>query len=143
MMTNDFNPWKNVDNYGAHLFAGKDSELVQWPIKLWKVPVVSPYFHRAHLLIAADCSAFSCPTFHDFLSRGQIPLICCPEADFDITTKLSAIFSHNEIYSATVVQMDALCCKDLTDCVMKAAKSSRLPVPIQVTNVFVEAEEVD
>lgn len=143
MISKDFNPWQHVDNYNSCLFSEQSSELVQWPIKLWKISSVSPYFHQAHLLIAADCSAFSCPTFHEFLSKGKIPLICCPESDFDITTKLTEIFSHSEICSATVVKMDSPCCHDLTDCVMKAAKASRLPVPVQVTNLFVAAEEID
>ena len=143
MITRDFNPWKNVNNFGEHLFADKSSELPQWPIKLWKVPVVSPYFHNAHLLIAADCSAFSCPTFHDSLSRGKVPLICCPESDFDITTKLESIFANNDIASVTVVRMEKECCKDLTDCVLRAVKQSHLPVPVSFTILAVNAEEVD
>ena len=143
MISNDFNPWKNFDSYHEQMFDDKSSDLVQWPIKLWKVPVVSPYFHHAHLLIAADCSAFSCPTFHDKLSKGKVPLICCPDSDFDITTKLENIFSHNEIASVTIVKMDKPCCHELTDFVFRAAKMSRLPVPIQVTFLFVDAEEVD
>lgn len=143
MIPKDFNPWKHFDNYHEQMFDDKSSDLRQWPIKLWKVPVVSPYFHHAHLLIAADCSAFSCSTFHDKLSKGKIPLICCPDSDFDITTKLEKIFSHNEIASVTIVKMDKPCCRDLTDDVFLAAKMSRMPIPIQVTCLFVEAEEVD
>ena len=59
MISNDFNPWKNFDNYHEQMFDDKSSDLVQWPVKLWKVPIVSPYFHHAHLLIAADCTAFT------------------------------------------------------------------------------------
>ena len=137
-----FNPWKHFENYDEKMFADKSSELVQWPIKLWQTPEVSPYFHHAHLLIAADCSAFSCPTFHDKLSKGKVTLICCPATDFDIATKLEKIFSHNEIASITVVKMEKSCCADLTDFVFRAVKMSRLPVPVQVTNLFVEAEDV-
>ena len=143
MISNDFNPWKNFDSYHEQMFDNKSSDLVQWPVKLWKVPIVSPYFHHAHLLIAADCSAFSCPTFHDKLSKGKVPLICCPDSDFDIATKLEKIFSHNEIASVTIVKMDKPCCRDLTDFVFQAAKMSHLPVPIQVTCQLVDAEEVD
>jgi hypothetical protein len=69
-------------------------------------------------------------------------LICCPESDFDIATKLEAIFSHNEIASVTVAKMEKECCMDLLDYVLWAAKMCRLPVPIQVTNLFVDAEDV-
>jgi hypothetical protein len=106
------------------------------------VPEVSPYFHHAHLLIAADCSAFACPTFHDKLSKGKVPLICCPATDFDITTRLEKIFSHNEIASVTVIKMEKSCCQELLDFIFRAAKMSHLPIPIQVTNLFVDAEDV-
>ena len=142
MIGKEFNPWKHYDNYHEQMFDDKSSDLPQWPIKLWKVPVVSPYFHHAHLLIAADCSAFSCPTFHDKLSKGKVTLICCPDSDFDIATKLGDIFSNNEIASVTVVKMEKTCCADLTNFVFQAAKMSHLPVPTQVTNLFVDAEDV-
>ena len=141
-MLGSFNPWKHYDNYSEQMFEDKSSDLPQWPIKLWQVPEVSPYFHHAHLLIAADCSAFACPTFHEKLSKGKVPLLCCPATDFDIATKLEKIFSHNEIASITVVKMEKTCCQDMLEYVFRAAKASRLPIPIQVTNLFVEAEDV-
>lgn len=143
MISVAYNPWKHYDNYHEEMFNDKTSELPQWPVKLWKTSVTSPYFHQAHLLIAADCSAFACPTFHDKLSRGKVPLICCPESDFDITTILEKIFSNNEIASVTVVKMDKPCCSDLIDYVLRAAKLSRHPIPINVTCIFTDAEEVD
>lgn len=142
-MSEEFNPWKKIHNFSQEMFDDKSSELPQWPIKLWKVPPVSPYFHHAHLLIAADCTAFSCPTFHDRLSRGKVPLICCPESDFDIATKLETIFSNNEIDSVTVVRMEKSCCQDLVNFVLRAAKMSHLPFPIQVTCLTTDAEDVD
>lgn len=143
MITKDFDPWKKFSNFHEDQFDGQSSDLIQWPIKLWKVPVVSPYFHHAHLLIAADCTAFSCPTFHDRLSRGKVALICCPESDFDIVTKLEGIFSNNEIDSVTVVRMGTDCCAELVNCVLHAVKMSHLPVPVQVTCLTMDAEEVD
>ena len=56
-MLGSFNPWKHFDNYSEQMFDDKSSDLPQWPIKLWQVPEVSPYFHQAHLLIAADLMA--------------------------------------------------------------------------------------
>ena len=141
-MHNSFNPWKHYENYSEEMFEDKSSELLQWPIKLWQVPEVSPYFHHAHLLIAADCSAFACPTFHDKLSKGKVPLLCCPASDFDIATRLEKIFSNNEIASVTVVKLEKECCQDMLECVFRAAKLSHLPIRIQVTNLFVEAEDV-
>lgn len=75
MLTKNFNPWKNVDDFHPQMFDEMSSELVQWPIKLWKAPIVSPYYHHTHLLIAADRSAFSYPRFHDAYSKGKVLLI--------------------------------------------------------------------
>lgn len=142
MLTNDFNPWKNIDEYDPTQFADKSSELVQWPIKLWKAPVVSPYYHHAHLMIAADCSAFAYPDFYNVYAKGKVTLICCIDTDFDIMTKLSQILLNNTIKSVTVVKTDKPCCRDLSVAVMQAVKSSRFPVPVQVSTIFVEAEDV-
>lgn len=142
MYTKNFNPWENIDNFDPNHFEGKSSELVQWPIKLWKAPVVSPYYHHGHLLIAADCSAFAYSQFHSVYERGKVVLICCMETDFDIMTKLSKILMYNDIKSVTVVKTDKQCCADLTDSVRQAVKSSKFPLPFQVSTVFIEAEDV-
>jgi len=142
-MERGFNPWKNFDNFDAAAFTNKSNELPQWPIKLWQVPIVSPYFHKAHLLVAADCTAFACPSFHDNLSRGKVPLLCCPAQDYDITSCLSDIMIHNDISSVTVVKMEAACCSSLEQMVRDAVKLSHLPVPVQVTTLFITAEIVD
>lgn len=142
MFTRDFNPWKNIDEFDPAQFADKSSELLQWPIKLWKAPVVSPYYHHAHLLIAADCSAFSYPNFHNAYAKGKVTLICCMDADFDVMTKLSQILSNNSVKSVTIVKTDKSCCADLSVAVMQAVKSSKLPVPVQVSTVFIDAEDL-
>ena len=125
-----------------YMFAEQSSELMQWPIKLWKAPIVSPYYHHAHLLVAADCSAFSYPNFHNAYAKGKVTLICCMDTDFDIMSKLSQILLHNEIKSVTVVKTDKSCCSDLSIAVMQAVKSSRLPVPVQVSMICIDAEDL-
>lgn len=142
MLAKDFNPWKNIDEFNPMQFVDKSSELAQWPIKLWKAPIVSPYYHHAHLLIAADCSAFAFPGFHNMYAKGKVTLICCMESDFDVMSKPSQILLHNSIKSVTVVKTDKPCCGDLSLAVMQAVKSSRLPVPVQVSSIFIDAEDV-
>ena len=129
MIDKNFDPWKRVRDFSPEALLQESSDLVQWPIKLYKAPKLSPYYHHGHLLIAA--------------SKGRIPLICCPENDFDITVKLADIFSLNDVASVTIVTMDKPCCAELKDMVLRAVKQSRLPIPVQVTNLFVDAEEVD
>ena len=143
MIDKNFDPWKRVRDFSPEALLQESSDLVQWPIKLYKAPKLSPYYHHGHLLIAADCSAFSYPGFHDALSKGRVPLICCPAQDYDITSRLSDIMAHNDIKSVTVVKMEAQCCSDLEGMVRDAIKLSHLPVPVQVTNLFITAEIVD
>lgn len=137
-----FVPWEN-----EHPFEPSESQkgsgnfqLQQWPIKLWKSPVSSPYYHRAHLLVCADCVAFAYANLHQGLSSGRIPLICCPESDYEITTKLTDIIRRNDIQSITVIRMDDSCCADLTNIVMAAIKQSHKAVPMQTKTVFIECE---
>ena len=121
----DKNPWQNFDSFNPEMFSEQSSELVQWPIKLWKAPILSPYYHRAHLLIAADCSAFSYPRFHDAYSRGKVTLICCMNTDIEILIKLKQIFRLNSISSVTVVKTDRDCCRILP--AFGSSRQSSLP----------------
>mgnify|MGYP005521869935 CR=1 FL=1 len=82
------------------------------------------------------------PDFHNTYAKGKITLICCMETDFDVMTKLSQILLHNTIKSVTVVKTDKPCCKDLSMAVMQAVKSSKLPVPVQMSSIFIDAEDV-
>lgn len=70
-------------------------------------------------------------------------MICCPAQDYDIVAKLSDILAMNDIKSITVAKMEANCCADLESMVREAAKLSRLPIPIQISNLFITAEIVD
>ena len=140
-----YNPWETIDPQETVEKLGLDQEfqLIQWPIKLWKVPTVSPYYHHAHLLVAADCCGFAYGKLHEKMSIGRVPLICCPETDFDIVSKLSEIIQFNDIKSITVIRMEAACCADLTDMVMRAIKQARKTIPMQITTVFIDCEVMD
>lgn len=140
-----YNPWAstNPKDTMQNLALGDEFQLIQWPIKLWKVPTVSPYFHHAHLLVAADCCGFAYGKLHNNLSIGRVPLICCPETDFDVVTKLSEIVQYNDILSVTVIRMDAPCCADLTEMVLQAIKQAKKTVPVQTTTVFIDCEIID
>ena len=47
-----------------------ESQLGQWPVQIKLVPPTAPYFERANLLVAADCTAFSYGDFHNkFMNR--------------------------------------------------------------------------
>ena len=57
--------------------------------------------------------------------------------------KLAKIISINDIRSITVIRMETECCRDLTFMVQEAIKISRKPMPLKISTVFVEAEDID
>lgn len=55
------------------------SQLMQWPVQIKLVPVNAPYFDGADLLVAADCTAYACGSFHSDFMTGKITVIGCPK----------------------------------------------------------------
>ena len=47
------------------------SQLMQWPVQIKLVPVNAPYFDGADLLVAADCTAYACGSFHSDFMTGK------------------------------------------------------------------------
>lgn len=139
-----FNSWEGEPCKGSSksLTDKNGFQLQQWPVKLWKISSTSPYFHGAHLLILADCAALAYSNLHQTLV-GRLPVLCCPESDFDVAIKLQDILTYNDIKSITVVRMDASCCAGLTDLVMQAVRQSRKNIHIRTTTVFIECEIVE
>ena len=44
--------------------AAPSSQLAQWPVQIKLAPVNAPWFHGAHLLVAADCTAYALSLIH-------------------------------------------------------------------------------
>ena len=118
-------------------------ELQQWPVKLRRVPVNAPFFHKAHLLVASDCAALCHTQMHQYMTPGRIPVICCPESDCGTIDKMAKIIDYNDIRSVTVLRMDTACCVELGDMIQLAVRMSRKSMPVQITSVFMEAEDID
>lgn len=107
-----------------------------WPVQIKLAPVTAPYFHQADLLIAADCTAFTHPTFYQDFLRGRVTLIGCPKLDaIDYSEKLTEIFAGNEIKSITVTRMIVPCCGGLEYAVKTAIKASGKDIPLQVVTI--------
>ncbi len=110
-----------------------NSELAQWPVQIKLVPVKAPYFAGAELLVAADCTAYACGSFHQDFMRNRITLIGCPKLDEgDYAEKLTAILANNDIRSVTVVRMEVPCCGGLENAVKRALRGSGKMIPWQV-----------
>ena len=112
------------------------SELRQWPVQIKLVPVNAPYFEDAHLLVAADCTAYAYAAFHRDFVRGRITLVGCPKLDsVDYSEKLTEILRNNNIKSVKVVRMEVPCCGGIENAVKSALQASEKFIPWQVVTV--------
>ena len=112
------------------------SQLRQWPVQIKLAPVNAPYFNGAHLLIAADCTAYAYGNFHQDFMRGKITLVGCPKLDsVDYSEKLTAIIRGNDIRSVTVARMEVPCCAGLEHAAIAALKASGKVLPWQVVTI--------
>ncbi len=120
------------------------SQLSQWPVQLRLIPPRAPYFDGAHLLVAADCTAYALGDFHNHFIRGRITLIGCPKLDTeDYTAKLTAILSENDIRSLTVVRMEVPCCRGIERAAKTALQRSGKFIPWQVHTVTTDGHLLD
>lgn len=122
--------------------AGPASELSQWPVQLRLVNPRAAYFQGAHLLIAADCTAFAFAAFHSEFIRGHVTLIGCPKLDDNAfyAEKLAEILSANEIASIHVVRMEVPCCGGIVQAVKKAMLASGVIVPYRETVIAIDGQ---
>ena len=117
------------------------SKLSQWPCQIKLVPPNAPYFNNAHLLIAADCTAYAYANIHNEFMQGKITLVGCPKLDgVDYSEKLAEILKLNYIQSITVLRMQVPCCGGLEMAVKRAIQISAKPIPCRVVVVTIKGE---
>ena len=124
--------------------ATPESQLRQWPVQIKLAPVNAPYFNGAHLLIAADCTAYAYADFHNRFIKNKITLIGCPKLDaVDYAEKLTEILKLNEIKSVTVARMEVPCCGGITAAVTTALQNSGKMIPWQVLTVTTDGKVLE
>lgn len=116
--------------------AKAESCLRQWPVQIKLVPVNAPYFKDAHLLIAADCTAYAHASFNQTFMKNKITLIGCPKLDdVDYSEKFTAILANNSIKSVTVVRMEVPCCGGISAAAMNALKNCGKMIPWNIVTL--------
>ena len=116
--------------------AANPSQLRQWPVQIKLAPVNAPYFNGAHLLVAADCTAYAYGNFHNEFIRSRVVLVGCPKLDMvDYSEKLTAILAQNDIQSVTCVRMEVPCCGGIEHAVKQALRASGKFIPWQVVTI--------
>lgn len=112
------------------------THLNQWPVQIKLAPPNAPYFNNAHLLIAADCTAYAYGNFHNDFMKNKITLIGCPKLDDgDYSEKFTSILKMNNIKSLTVVRMEVPCCGGIENAVKTALQNSGKLIPWQVITI--------
>ena len=113
-----------------------ETHLNQWPVQIKLVPLNAPYFNNAHLLVAADCTAYAYGNFHNEHMRNRITIIGCPKLDEgDYSEKLTAILKMNEIKSVTVARMEVPCCGGIENAVKTALQNCGKMIPWQTVTI--------
>ena len=120
------------------------SQLAQWPCQIRLISPGAPCFAGAHLLIAADCTAFAYGNFHEKFIKNRVTLIGCPKLDgTDYSEKLCEIIKNNDIKSVTVVRMEVPCCGGLEHMAKEALKSSGKFIPWQVVTISLDGKIIE
>nr|AHF24113.1 4Fe-4S binding domain protein [uncultured bacterium Contig1450] len=115
------------------------SQLAQWPCQIKLVPVNAPFFDKAKLLIAADCTAYAYANMHQDFMKGRITLIGCPKLDdVDYSQKLTEIIKNNDIREVTILRMEVPCCGGLEMAAKKAIQDSGKFLPWHVVTVAID-----
>ncbi len=136
--------FRNDDNHNEHKSSiQQKSELRQWPIQLHLISPLAPYFTKADLLLAADCTAFAFGNFHfDFL-KGKAIAIGCPKLDENqeiYEEKITVLIDEAKINSITVVIMEVPCCVGLLNIAQNAAKKTKRKIPIKSVIIGIKGE---
>jgi len=122
--------------------SGQDARLTQWPIQIKLIGTSAPFLKDADLLVAADCTAFAAPGFHEKFLPGKKVLIGCPKLD-DATQyleKFTEIFSAIPVKNVTCLRMEVPCCGGMTMVLREAINRSGKKVPMTEIIVGVKGE---
>ena len=132
---------RSIQRVQQPVSASADSQLRQWPVQIKLVPVNAPYFDNAHLLIAADCTAYAYGNFHNEFIRNRVTLIGCPKLDEgDYAEKLTAIIANNNIRSVTIVRMEVPCCGGIENAAKRAIQASGKFLPWNVVTITTDGQ---
>ena len=117
------------------------SRLRQWPVQLHLVSPMAPYFQKADLVVAADCTAFAYGNFHNDFIRDKAIVIACPKLDDGLEVyaeKLQALIEDAKVNTVTVVTMEVPCCGGLLAMVKRAAGAAKRKVPVKSVVVGIQ-----
>ena len=110
------------------------SQLRQWPVQLHLASPMAPYFEKADVVIAADCTAFAYGNFHNDFIKGKSIVIACPKLDDGqelYLEKIQSLIEDAKVNTLTVVTMEVPCCGGLLAITKQALAASKRKVPVK------------
>lgn len=121
-----------------------ESQLRQWPCQIKLVPVNAPYFDNAHLLVAADCTAYAYANIHQDFMRNKITLIGCPKLDnTNYAEKLTDILNLHDVISVTVLRMEVPCCGGIVNAAKQALINSGKMIPWRAVTISTDGSIIE
>jgi len=107
------------------------SALTHWPVQIRLVPPSAPFLKGADLLVAADCTAFAYPDFHNELLSGKVLMVGCPKFDEteSYVQKFTEIFKTAGLKSITAAIMEVPCCGAMRMIIGEAQKRAGTSIP--------------
>ena len=132
---------KAAEHAPLEAVAEAPGRLANWPVQIQLAPINAPYFDGAHLLIAADCTAYAYGGFHERFIKGRTALIGCPKLDgVNYAEKLAAILQSNDIRSVTLTRMLVPCCGGLEYMAREAIQNSGKKLPFEVVTIAMDGD---
>jgi len=128
---------------GEALEGTRPSQLCQWPVQLYLVGPMAPYYQNADVLLVADCVAYSMGDFHKDHLAGNSIAIACPKLDSNLEMyrqKLAALVDEANINTLTVMTMEAPCCSGLLRLAQSAVGQATRKIPVKSKVVSVRGE---
>lgn len=123
------------------------SKLTQWPVQIRLLPVSSPIYENAHILVAADCCAYAHGNFHNEFMKGRVVMVGCPKLDpVDYSEKLAAIFQSGSVQDIVLTRMHVPCCggmeRAVKTAIETAAKKSGRKLPLRVVTINADGDVI-
>ncbi len=131
----------NINNFS--MANNITSQFNQWPVQLHLLNPESNFLKNSDLLLASDCSAFSCADFHNSYLKNKTLAIACPKLDSQIEVyieKLSIMIDRTKINSISVLMMEVPCCGGLLRIAKAAKEKTKREIPIKAIVISLKGE---
>lgn len=119
------------------------SMLTHWPVQMHLINPAAAHFRNSHLLVAADCTAFSMGSFHRDFLKGKTLAIACPKLDSNrdiYVEKMIRLIDESHLDMMTVLIMEVPCCSGLVQLVEEAMYQCNRQIPVKVVTIGVQGE---